>query len=153
MGSAHHAQFLKSSGVRLKAAIALEMLGRFSDASSSQRYPSALIAPLYPDRGNFIAVVGRLGDIGLVRSVKGAMIRATPLPVVSINGPRWIPGLDFSDHHPYWDAGFSAVMVTDTAFYRNADYHTAQDTADRLDYPRLARVVQGVHAAVLALAK
>jgi Zn-dependent M28 family amino/carboxypeptidase len=153
MGSSQHARFLRSEGVKVKAMIALEMIGRFSDAPGSQRYPSALISPLYPDRGDFIAVVGRLGDIVAVRSVKAAMIRATPLPVVSINGPRWIPGLDFSDHHPYWDAGYSAVMVTDTAFYRNADYHTNRDTADRLDYPRMARVVQGVHAAVCDLAK
>jgi len=153
MGSARHAQFLKSEGVALKAMIALEMIGRFSDVPGAQRYPTALISPLYPDRGDFIAVVGRLGDISVVRSVKGAMRRATPLPVVSINGPRWIPGLDFSDHHPYWDAGYAAVMVTDTAFYRNGDYHTVEDTPDRLDYVRMARVVQGVHAAVLELAR
>ena len=153
MGSARHAQALKAEGGALKAMIALEMIGRFSDAPGSQDYPSPLISPLYPDRGNFVAVVGRLGDIALVRSVKGAMIQATPLPVISINGPRWIPGLDFSDHHPYWDAGFSAVMVTDTAFYRNGDYHTDRDTADHLDYRRMAQVVQGVHAAVLELSK
>ncbi|MDP2875170.1 MAG: M28 family peptidase [Holophaga sp.] len=153
MGSARHAQSLKSEGTAVKAMIALEMIGRFSDEPGSQRYPSALIAPLYPDRGNFIAVIGRLGDIKLVRSVKGSMIQATSLPVISMNGPRWIPGLDFSDHHPYWDVGYSAVMVTDTAFYRNGDYHTTQDTADRLDYSRMAQVVQGVHAAVMTLAK
>lgn len=153
MGSARHAQLLKREGAKVRAMLALEMIGRFTDLPGSQRYPSSLISPLYPDRGDFIAVVGRFGDIALVRSVKRSMRRATPLSVVSINGPRWIPGLDFSDHHPYWDAGFSAAMVTDTAFYRNADYHSAQDTADRLDYPRMARVVQGVHAAVLDLAK
>jgi len=153
MGSARHAQAVKVKGEAVRAMIALEMIGRFSDAPQSQAYPSALISPLYPDRGNFIAVVGRLNDIGLTRSVKRTMRGATSLPVVSINAPRWIPGLDFSDHHPYWDAGFPAVMVTDTAFYRNTDYHTAQDTPERLDYLRMARVVQGVHAAVERLAR
>ncbi len=153
MGSARHAQAVKARGEAVRAMIALEMIGRFSDAPQSQAYPSALISPLYPDRGNFIAVVGRLNDIGLTRSVKRTLRGATSLPVVSINAPRWIPGLDFSDHHPYWDAGFPAVMVTDTAFYRNTDYHTAQDTPERLDYPRMAQVVQGVHAAVERLAR
>lgn len=153
MGSVRHAQALKAEGTELRGMIALEMIGRFADGAGSQRYPSPLMAPLYPDQGDFIAVVGRWGDLGLTRTVKRAMIQAGPLPVVSINGPRWIPGLDFSDHYPYWDAGFHAVMVTDTAFYRNGDYHTAQDTPDRLDYLRMARVVQGVHGAVLALAR
>ena len=152
MGSARHAQALAMEGAKVKAMIALEMIGRFSDAPGSQAYPSLLISPLYPDRGNFIAVVGRLGDIGLVRSVKRSMTRATALPVVSINAPRWIPGIDFSDHHPYWDAGFPAVMVTDTAFYRNTDYHTGEDTPDRLDYVRMSQVVQGVYATVLGWA-
>jgi Zn-dependent M28 family amino/carboxypeptidase len=152
MGSAHHARWMKTAGREVKAVIVLEMIGRFSDEKRSQRYPSILLEPLYPSTGNFIAVVGRFGDIGLTRQVKAAMRVATPLPVISINGPRWIPGLDFSDHHPYWDQGFKAVMVTDTAFYRNEDYHTLQDTADRLDYVRMAQVVQGVHAAVTRLA-
>ena len=153
MGSARHAQAVKVKGEAVRAMIALEMIGRFSDAPQSQAYPSFLISPLYPDRGNFIAVVGRLNDIGLTRSVKRTMRGATSLPVVSINAPRWIPGLDFSDHHPYWDRGFPAVMVTDTAFYRNTDYHTAQDTPERLDYLRMAQVVQGVHAAVERLTR
>lgn len=153
MGSARHAQALKAKGEAVRAMIALEMIGRFSDEPQSQAYPSVLISPLYPDRGDFIAVVGRLNDIGLTRAVKRTMRGATSLPVVSINAPRWVPGLDFSDHHPYWDKGFPAVMVTDTAFYRNTDYHTAQDTPERLDYLRMAQVVQGVHAAVERLTR
>lgn len=151
MGSARHARLMKDTWAEVKGVIILEMIGRFTDARHSQRYPSVLLEPFYPDRGNFIAVVGRFGDIGLTRKVKASMRAAMSLPVVSINGPRWIPGLDFSDHHPYWDQGFKAVMVTDTSFYRNLDYHTDKDTADRLDYVRMAQVVQGVHAAVTRL--
>ncbi len=153
MGSARHAEALRQEGCPVKAMLALEMIGRFEDAPGSQRYPSSLLGFLYPDRGNFIAVVGRTRDSGLVRTVKRSLRGANPLPVVSINAPRWIPGLDFSDHHPFWDRGFSAVMVTDTAFYRNRDYHTERDTADRLDYQRMAQVVQGVEAAVRQLAQ
>jgi Zn-dependent M28 family amino/carboxypeptidase len=96
--------------------------------------------------------VGKLGQVLLVRRIKRAMRQATPLAVHSINAPRWVPGVDFSDHMSYWNAGYPAVMVTDTAFYRNPHYHTARDTADTLDYERMAQVVEGVHAAVLRLA-
>ena len=70
----------------------------------------------------------------------------------SINAPRSLTGVDFSDHRNYWAHGYQAVMVTDTAFCRNRAYHTADETADRLDYRRMAMVVDGVHAAVQALA-
>jgi len=148
MGSAQHARLMKETRCEVQAVIVLEMIGRYSVAKGSQSYPSFLLEPFYPDQGNFITVVGCFENIGLTRSVKRAMRAASPLPVRSINGPRWIPGLDFSDHHPYWDQGFKAVMVTDTSFYRNRDYHTDQDTPDRLDYVRMAQVVQGVLAAV-----
>lgn len=88
-----------------------------------------------------------------MRRVMRAVRGAAPLSVRSINAPRWVPGVDLSDHASYWDAGFPAVMVTDTAFYRNPHYHTERDTADTLDYRRMAQVVQGVHAAVLRLAR
>ena len=70
---------------------------------------------------------------------------ASTLPVYSFSGPKFIPGIDWSDHLNYWEAGYKAVMVSDTAIYRNANYHTAQDTADTLDYHRMAMVVQGVY--------
>jgi Zn-dependent M28 family amino/carboxypeptidase len=75
------------------------------------------------------------------------------LPVHSINAPRFIPGVDWSDHLNYWEVGYPAVMVTDTAFYRNPNYHTMADTAESLDYKRMAQVVEGVYAAVKELAR
>ncbi|WP_243286435.1 M28 family peptidase [Geothrix terrae] len=152
MGSARHARLMREAGTDVRAVLVLEMVGRYTEVPGSQRYPSSLLGLLYPDRGDFLLVAGRFGDIGLTRDVKASLRGASPLPVVSMNGPRWIPGMDFSDHYPYWDQGFTAVMLTDTAFYRNRDYHTDHDTADRLDYLRMAQVVQGVHAAVTRLA-
>jgi hypothetical protein len=108
---------------------------------------------VYPSTGNFIAVIGRLGEARLARRVKRAMRAATLLDVYSMNGPAWIPGLDFSDHRSYWAHGYPAVMVTDTAFYRNDRYHTARDTPETLDYRRMAEVIRGVHAAVWMLAR
>ncbi|HZS07081.1 MAG TPA: M28 family peptidase [Blastocatellia bacterium] len=75
------------------------------------------------------------------------------LPVYSINAPGWMPGVDFSDHLNYWQAGYPAVMVTDTAFYRNKNYHTPRDTPEKLDYNRMAQVVESAYAAVLAVAR
>lgn len=152
MGSAVHAAALRRSGVRLRAMLCLEMIGCFRDEPGSQSYPAPLLRWLYPSRGDFVAVVGTLGQAGLVRRVKRAMAGATPLPVRSLNAPSFLPGVDFSDHASYWAQGFAAVMVTDTAFYRNPRYHTAADTPDTLDYARMARVVDGVHAAIRALA-
>ena len=150
MGSRVHADSLAAAGARVRLMISLEMIGYFRDADGSQRYPSSLFGALYPTRGNFIAVVGRFGQGSAVRRVKRAMRAAAPLPVRSVNAPASVPGVDFSDHLNYWRHGFDAVMITDTAFYRNPNYHTPHDTPDTLDYPRMAQVVAGVHAAVLA---
>jgi hypothetical protein len=76
------------------------------------------------------------------------MAGATNLPVRSMNGLAMIPGVDFSDHLNYWEEGIKALMITDTAFYRNDNYHLAGDTWDTLDYPRMAKVVQGVYAVI-----
>jgi Zn-dependent M28 family amino/carboxypeptidase len=152
MGSAVHARSLREHDVAVRAMFSLEMLGYFTDAPGSQRYPHPVLKAFYPSRGNFIAVVGKLDQPLIVRQVKEAMRGASPLPVYSINAPRSVPGVDFSDHRNYWEAGFEAVMITDTAFYRNPNYHTVRDTANTLDYQRMAMVVQGVYAAVLALA-
>ena len=152
MGSVHHARRLAAAAVPLRAMICLEMIGYFRDEPGSQSYPLPGLGLLYPRRGNYIAVVSHLGAGGLVRRVKTAMRAASTLPVHSINAPLVVPGLDLSDHSSYWQAGFEAVMITDTAFNRNPHYHAATDTWDTLDYERMAQVVIGVHAAVRALA-
>ena len=153
MGSFVHADGLKKSGTAVRAMISLEMIGAFSDAPGSQQYPISLMELMYPTKGNFIAVVGALGQAGFVRRVKRAMSASAALPVWSINAPRAIPGIDFSDHFNYWDAGFNAVMVTDTSFYRNSNYHEATDTPETLDYSRMASVVEQVLGAILALSR
>jgi len=153
MGSSVHAKSLRNENVRVRAMISLEMIGYFSDAPGSQNFPAGFLGALYPSTGNFIAVVGRMSDWSLVRSTKGAMRRASPLPVYSINAPRVVTGVDFSDQLNYWEAGYSAVMITDTAFFRNHNYHTEHDTAEKLDYKRMAMVVEGVYAAVVELAR
>lgn len=153
MGSAVHAVALKQQGIVVRAMFSLEMIGYFSDEPGSQKFPNPILKLLYPSRGNFITVVGNFGQLGLVRKVKRAMRSATSLPVHSINAPGWLPGIDFSDHRNYWQWGFPAVMITDTSFYRNENYHTSQDTSEKLDYNRMAMVVQAVYSAILELSR
>lgn len=152
MGSYIHAKSLKDQDVKVRTMIALEMIGYFRDDEGSQSYPLFLLRPFYPSVGNYIAVVGKLFQGDLVQKIKNAMRNASPLPVESINAPSLVPGIAFSDHLNYWRNGFPAVMITDTAMYRNPNYHTASDTADTLDYDRMAQVVDGVKEAVIRLA-
>jgi Peptidase family M28 len=109
-------------------------------------YDSYVDASLYSDRGDFITFVGAMKDFDLTRRIKARMMGASNLPVYSINAPGVLPGIDFSDHLSYWNAGIPAMMVTDTSFFRNKHYHLAGDTYDKLDYQRMAKVVQAVYS-------
>jgi Zn-dependent M28 family amino/carboxypeptidase len=153
MGSSVHAESLRKQNIRVRAMFSLEMIGYFSDAPNSQQFPAGILRAFYPSTGNYIGVVGRLSDWSLARHTKAAMRNASPLPVYSINTPSFVPGVDFSDQLNYWHAGYGALMITDTAFYRNGNYHTAHDTAEKLDYKRMAMVVEGVYAAVVELSR
>ncbi len=149
MGSAHHAARLKAEGRAVELMLSLEMIGFFDDHEGRQEYPAPGMTALYPSTGNFIAVVGRPQDALWCRKLKAAMQGAAPLPVYSLNAPAGIPGIDFSDHLNYWAEHFPALMVTDTSFFRNREYHRQGDTWDTLDYVRMSQVVQGVFAFVL----
>jgi Zn-dependent M28 family amino/carboxypeptidase len=150
MGSFQHARSLVDSGREVRLMIALEMIGYFRDTPGSQSLPLRALSPLYPDRGDFIALVGRFGDFGAMRRVKALFRGATDLPLESINGPLSVTGIDSSDHASYWHFGFPALMVTDTSFFRNPNYHAAGDTPETLDYARMAKVVSGVFAVTQA---
>jgi len=149
MGSYIHAQSLKKAGRDVAYMLSLEMIGYFSDQANSQHYPVPYLDAIYPSTGNFIAIVANLSNMMTVRTIKKHFRQSTDLPVYSINAPAFITGIDFSDHQNYWAMGYPAVMVTDTAFARNMAYHTPQDTADRLDYEKMAQVVQATYYAIL----
>ena len=152
MGSAIHAANLKQRGITVSLMLSLESVGYFSDAKGSQHFPFP-ISLFYPRRGDFIAVVGRTQESWVLRRVKKAMIAGCSLPVRSVNVPSWFPGVDESDQVSYWRCGYPGLMITDTAYFRNRNYHTGKDTADTLDYRRMAMVVQGVYAAVKETAR
>ena len=146
MGSAWHARALRAAKREVSLMLSLEMIGYFTDAPRSQRFPAPGLSLLYPDQGNFIALVGKLSHYGLMRRVKSAMSGATHLAVHSINSPRRVPVIEYSDHVNFWDADYPAMMVTDTAYLRNPNYHGPNDTWQTLDYRRMAQVVQAVYA-------
>lgn len=151
MGSAVNAQNLRSSGVKLRAMLSLEMIGYYSDVEGSQGFPMQAMRSIYPDTGNFIAVAARISDELLTRKIKQAMSVKNGVDVYSVNAPAGLAGISLSDNSSYWREGYPAVMITDTAFFRNHNYHMSSDTPETLDYQRMAKVVAQVSAAVVFL--
>lgn len=151
MGSAVHAKMLHDQQVKIKAMICLEMIGYFSEKRHSQEYPLGIMKLVYPTKANYIAVIGKLGQGKTTRKIKRNMKRNSEIRTISLNAPASIPGIDFSDHLNYWRYGYVAVMITDTSFYRNANYHEKSDTIDTLNIDKMAEVIKGVFAAVMNL--
>ncbi len=148
MGSYRFARLLKRMGVRLKGMICLEMIGYFSDRPQSQHFPLPLMDKVYPSTGHFIALVGNIWSKAFTQQVEAAFKRANTIPVYSLNAPFLVFGVDLSDHWSFYKCGFKAVMVTDTAFYRNPHYHRPTDLPETLDYRRMANVVAALKRAV-----
>jgi Zn-dependent M28 family amino/carboxypeptidase len=151
MGSWNSARRARDRGETVRAMLSLEMLGYYRDEPRSQRYPPPL-GLLYPDRGNFIAFVGDLGARSLVRKSVSAFRKHASFPSEGVAAPSFVPGVTWSDHWPFRNHGFPAIMVTDTAFNRYPHYHLPTDTPEKLDYERLARVTLGLAATLRALA-
>jgi len=153
-GSMVHAASLRDAGVDVRLMIALDEIGYFATAPGSQRYPVPQLTLVYPTRGDFIGVIGRLdrswSDVG---RIKRAIRRTTDLRAVAITVPvRVVPSIDNSDHSSYWLHGYPAVLVNNTAGNRNPNKHGAGDLPSTLDYGRMAKVVTGVLDVVVQLA-
>ena len=151
MGSRVYARAARARGDDIRVMLSLEMLGCYSDAPGSQRYPPPL-GLFYPQAGNFIGFVSNLRSRRALREVVRAFKAASDFPAESLASPAIVPGVSWSDQLSFWRAGYRAVMVTDTAFYRYPHYHRATDTPDKLDYARMARVVDGLAGALRVLA-
>jgi Zn-dependent M28 family amino/carboxypeptidase len=145
LGSTAYAEHLKQAGQRLRLMLSLEMLGYCDRAPNSQRYPIGL-QYFYPNRGDFIALIGNLSPIGdIIRLSR--IIRRSGTPCEWLLVPqqgRLVPATRLSDHSPFWDRGYRAIMVTDTAFMRNPHYHQPSDRIETLDLNFLAGVCQGL---------
>ena len=150
MGSAVYAKRAKARNENIRLMISLEMLGSYSDKPGSQSYPPFL-RHFYPDRANFIAMVANRASRRELNQLVTAFKAHSDFPVESLATFEFIPGVAWSDHLSFWREGYPAAMVTDTAFYRYEAYHTAKDTPEKLNYPAMAKVVEGLFHALVAL--
>jgi Zn-dependent M28 family amino/carboxypeptidase len=151
-GSAVYAKAARARGDDIRLMVSLETLGYYSDASGSQRYPP-LFRFFYPDCGNFLGLVSDLRSRRVMRQVAKVFRDRSDFPLQHTAALRWIPGIAWSDHLPFWRQGYSALMATDTAFYRYRYYHTVHDTADKLAYPAFGRATEALGNCFVALAE
>jgi hypothetical protein len=147
MGSLVYAKACKARGDAIPAMFSLETIGYFSDEPGSQKYPPPFDR-YYPRVGNYIGFVGNVESADLVRRSVASFRRHARFPSQGGALPAHIPGVGWSDHWSFWEQGYPALMVTDTAPFRYPHYHTHHDTPDKLDYPRMARVVEGVEQVI-----
>lgn len=146
VGSLTCAKSWKAAGRPLHLMLSLEMLGYFSDEARSQTYPLSALSRLYPDTGNFIALIGNAATIPKMMSLKRQLKKTGApcqwLPVVK-QGTQ-LPATRRSDHVPFWDEGYPAILITDTADLRNPHYHTASDRIETLNIEMMAKITQGL---------
>lgn len=144
MGSLVYASGCKQRGEKIVAMYSLETLGCYSDEEGSQHYPLPALSWVYPSRGNFVAFVGNLASRSLVRSSVASFRATAAFPSEGTALPGFVPGIGWSDQWSFWEQGYPALMVTDTAPFRFPQYHSPHDTPDTVDCERLARVVEGL---------
>jgi Zn-dependent M28 family amino/carboxypeptidase len=147
MGSLVYARAAKERGDKIKAMLSIETIGCYLDAADSQHYPAPFNL-FYPSRGNFVAFVGNAQSAELVKRIVGRFRHDVRFPSEGAALLGSIEGVGWSDHWSFWQQGYAAAMVTDTAPFRYRWYHTAGDTPDKLDFERTARVVQGLEIVV-----
>jgi Zn-dependent M28 family amino/carboxypeptidase len=153
MGSFVYASRCKARGDRISAMISLETIGYFSDAPHSQTYPSAGLGVFYPTVGNFIGFVGNVHSRALLRRSLALFRQQGKLPSQGAALPSFIPGIAWSDQWSFWQHGYPAIMITDTAPFRYPHYHSVTDTPDKLDYDRFALVVSGTQKVIEVLVR
>ncbi|MFN8253874.1 MAG: M28 family peptidase [Ferruginibacter sp.] len=144
MGSYIHAKSLYDSGIKVKGMVSLEMIGYFSDTAGSQDYPLFPLKWIYGDTGNYITVVQKSLCGDFAKAFKKYSFENNSILTKSFRTPSFAGGVNLSDHKNYWRFGYSAVMITNTAFFRNHNYHQTGDRITTLDIAKMARVIDGV---------
>ena len=146
MGSYIHASSLSKDNVQVIGMVSIEMIGFFSNGENSQEYPIGLMKLFYPSKGDFIAVVGNYSSSRLVNHYR-ELFRLQNIRTESLKGPSFITGVDFSDHLNYWKFDYPGIMITDTSFYRNPNYHRDSDTMDTINFGKMLEVIKGIYGA------
>ena len=147
MGSCVHARKCRERGDRIAGMISLEMVGYYDARDGSQCYPFPFLRWFFPRRADFVAVAGNFGSRRLVRQVARLLSQTKRIPVVSIALP-FVPGVSLSDNWSFGREGYPALMITDTAFFRNGNYHLPSDLPETLDYARMAALAKGLTHAI-----
>ncbi len=150
MGSRVYARRCKERGERIIGMISLETIGYYSDVKGSQNYPFPLNL-FYPTTGNFVGFAANTASASFLKEVIGLFRTHARIPSEGGAVPEAITGIGWSDHWSFWQEGYAALMVTDSALYRYPHYHSANDTPDKLDYALMALVIEGMQQTVRAL--
>lgn len=150
MGSHVHALQLKEKNVNVFGMVSLEMIGYYTDKPDTQEYPFFLMKLFYPTTGDFIGLVGNFGSSSIIDLFK-FNFETNQIKVQTLKAPSIIQGIDFSDHLNYWKYGYKAIMITDTAFFRNKNYHKKTDIPGTLNYQKMAEVIRGIYLTIINL--
>ena len=152
-GSRAYTDHLAATGQPITGAVVLECVGYARDEPDSQRIPPGIPIPV-PSTGNFLAVIGNQASAAFTRHVSDNLLAHVPVvPLIVPGNGEQLPDTRRSDHTSFWEQGFPAVMLTDTANFRNPHYHRPTDTLDTLNLDFMVAVADGVTATVLALAE
>ena len=151
MGSLRYAKLCESAGENIEAMICLESVGYYSDKPQSQNYPS-ILKFFYPNTGNFLSMVSNMPSRKLLKKTAASFQAASKLPIEKLWAPATlVNAITLSDQWSFWQCGYKAVMLCDTAFFRTPHYHTRQDTIEKLNYDKMADVVDGTKQILLDL--
>lgn len=151
MGSYIHAKSLKDNNREVLGMISIEMIGYFKDYKKSQDYPLGILSLFYGNKGDYITLVSKFGKGKFGRKFSKQFIAEKLIKTKKFSAPKALPGIDFSDHLNYWKFGYSALMITDTAFYRNINYHQKTDQMSTLDIKRMIDVINTIFYSVIHL--
>lgn len=151
MGSYIHAQSLHENKVDVYGMVCLEMIGYFSDEKKSQDYPLGILSLFYGNKGDYITLVKKNGAGKFAKQFSSEYKATKAIKTKKFTGPETLSGIDYSDHLNYWKFGYSALMITNTAFYRNKNYHQPTDTMETLDIYRMSKVIDGVYQSLIKL--
>jgi len=151
MGSYVHAKWLKLNKIEVYGMVSLEMIGYFKTEKKSQSYPVGILSWFYGNKGDYITMVKKFSAGKFANSFTSGFKKANTILTKTFSGPTSLPGIDFSDHLNYWKFDYSALMITDTSFYRNKNYHQVTDTMETLDINRMGKVIDGVFKTLIKI--
>jgi Zn-dependent M28 family amino/carboxypeptidase len=143
MGSYVHSSYLSDNLINVKLMLCFDMIGYYSDQKKSQDYPLGILKLFFGSKGDFITCVSNIKYAKYAEKLKNFFNHKTEIRSISVVAPSFVQGIDFSDHRNYWGYKIPAVLVTDGAFYRNKNYHTMNDTMDKLNFSKMVEVVNG----------